>query len=108
VSDTGFMSGLGDGEFIVDGRKRIVKDGVCRNTEGRIAGSCVSMLAGARNLLRMGIPLEEISVMASLNPARALDADKRIGSIESGKRADLIVCDSDLNIKAVFVKGKRI
>lgn len=108
VSDTGFMSGLGDGEFIVDGRKRVVKDGVCRNAEGRIAGSCVSMLAGARNLLRMGIPLEEISVMASLNPARALDADKRIGSIESGKRADLIVCDGNLNIKAVFVKGKRI
>ena len=108
VSDTGFMSGLGDGEFYVDGRMRIVKDGVCRNAEGRIAGSCVSMLAGARNLLKMGIPLEEISVMASLNPARALGADKYIGSIAEGKRADLIVCDGDLNIKAVFVKGKRI
>ena len=46
--------------------------------------------------------------MASLNPARALGADKYIGSIAEGKRADLIVCDGDLNIKAVFVKGKRI
>ena len=35
ISDTGFMSGLGDGEFIIDGRKRTVKDGVCRNADGR-------------------------------------------------------------------------
>lgn len=108
ISDTGFMSGLGDGEYVVDGRKRIVKDGVCRNAEGRIAGSCVSMLAGARNLLKMGFPLEEISVMASLNPARALGIEDKTGSVELGKYADLIVCDKELNIKAVFVKGKRI
>lgn len=105
VSDTGFMSGLGDGEYIVDGRKRIVKDGVCRNPEGRIAGSCVSMLAGAKNLLKMGIPLEEVSYMASLNPAKALGKEDSYGSIAVGKQADIIVCDEKLNIKAVFIKG---
>lgn len=108
VSDTGFMSGLGDGEYIVDGRKRIVKDGVCRNPEGRIAGSCVSMIAGAKNLLGMGVPLEEVSVMASENPAKALGIWDKTGSIEQGKQADIIVCDDELNIKAVFVKGNRI
>lgn len=108
ISDTGFMSGLGDGEFYVDGRKRIVKDGICRNPEGRIAGSCVTMIAGAKNLCRLGIPLNEISLMASLNPAKALDVDNITGSIEVGKNADLIVCDDELNIKAVFVKGKKI
>ena len=108
VSDTGFMSGLGDGEYIVGGRKRIVKDGVCRNLEGRIAGSCVSMLAGAKNLLRLGVPLNEISVMASLNPAKALGISEKTGSLEIGKQADIIVCDDELNISAVFVKGKRI
>ena len=108
VSDTGFMSGLGDGEFIVDGRKRVVKDGICRNPEGRIAGSWVSMLAGAKNLLKLSIPLSEVSVMASENPARALGVFDKTGSIASGKRADLIVCDKDLNIKAVFVKGNKI
>ncbi len=108
VSDTGFMSGLGDGEYVVDGRTRIVKDGICRNPEGRIAGSCVSMLVGAKNLLSMGIPLEEISVMASLNPARALGADSVVGSIELNKKADLIVCDKELNIKAVIKNGRRV
>ncbi len=108
ISDTGFMSGLGDGEFVIDGRKRTVKNGVCRNADGRIAGSCVSMLAGARNLLKMGIPISDISIMASFNPAKALNVSTFTGSIEVGKQADLIVCDNELNIKAVFVKGNRI
>ena len=108
ISDTGFMSGLGDGEFVIDGRKRTVKNGICRNAEGRIAGSCVSMLAGAKNLLKMGIPLSDISIMASLNPAKALSVDSITGTIEVGKQADIIVCDSELNIKAVFVKGIRV
>ena len=66
------------------------------------------MLAGAKNLLKMGIPLSDISIMASLNPAKALSVDSITGTIEVGKQADIIVCDSELNIKAVFVKGIRI
>ncbi len=108
VSDTGYMSGLGDGEYIVDGRKRIVKDGVCKNESGRIAGSCASMLKGAKNLLRMGIPLAEISVMASLNPAKALGVDSLVGSVEVGKKADFIVCDSSLDVKTVYIDGKKV
>ena len=109
ISDSGYMTGLGDGEYKVGDHEqvRIVKDGVCRTAGGCIAGSCVSMLAGARNLLRMGIPLEEVSLMGSLNPARALGADDQVGSLAEGKAADVVVCDEELNIKAVFVGGKR-
>lgn len=109
ISDSGFMTGLGDGEFRVGDYEqvRVVKDGVCRTEGGCIAGSCVSMLVGARNLLRMGIPLEEVSVMGSLNPAKALGAEDRVGSLAVGKAADMIVCDKELNIKAVFVDGKQ-
>ncbi len=103
VSDSGAMSGLGDGEFIVGGRRRIVKDGVCRNEEGKIAGSCVGVLEGARNLLAMGVPLGEISIMASRNPARALGL--RTGEIRRGYAADLLITDERLHIRAVFVDG---
>lgn len=108
ISDTGAMSGLGDGEYIVDNKIRIVKDGICRNTLGVIAGSCFSMHYGAKNLLSIGVPLQEISVMASLNPAKALGCDNEMGSIEEGKFADLIVCDEKLNIEAVFINGKKV
>lgn len=107
ISDAGFMSGLKDGEYFVDGHKRIVKDGVCLSEDGRIAGSCVSVLEGAKNLLSLGIPLADISVMASLNPAKALGIENFTGSIKRGYCADLIVCDDMLNIKAVFIDGER-
>ena len=106
VSDTGYMSGLGDGEFNVDGRIRYVKDEVCRNAEGRIAGSTVSMLAGAKNLLKLGVPLCELAVIASGNPAEALGIGGETGSISVGSAADLIVCDGELNIRSVFVDGR--
>ncbi len=110
ISDSGCMTGLGDGEYRVGdkGQLRIVKNGVCTTPEGTIAGSCVSMLAGAKNLLSMGIPLEEVSVMGSLNPAKALGAADLVGSLEEGKAADFVVCDDKLNIKAVFIDGKKI
>ena len=106
ISDTGYMSGLGDGEYNVDGRTRYVKDGVCTNKDGRIAGSTVSMLAGAKNLLKLGVPMEELSIMASANPARALGAENKTGAIKPGFDADLLICDKELGIKAVFIGGR--
>lgn len=108
ISDTGAMSGLGDGDFVVNGVVRTVKNGLCLNPFGVIAGSCFSMHYGAKNLLSMGIPLNEVSVMASLNPAKAVGMENQMGTIQIGKSADLIVCDDELNIKAVFVDGKKV
>ncbi len=108
ISDAGAHSGLPDGDYVVGGKTRHVRDGVCRNDAGAIAGSCFSMLKGAQNLLSLGVPLEEIAVMASLNPAKALGVDDVTGSIDIGKAADLIVCDDQLHIKAVFVDGRRV
>ncbi len=107
ISDNGFMSGLGDGVYEVDNRIRTVKNGVCLNSQGTIAGSCVSMHKGAKNLLSLGVPLEKISVMASKNPAKALGLDSVTGSIACGKKADVLICDNKLDIKAVFVNGVR-
>ena len=104
ISDTGYMGGLPDGEY----RGRIVKDGVARTKEGVICGSCFTMLRGAQNLRKLGISLAEISVMASLNPAKVLGLEDSMGSIEAGKQADLILCDDDLNIHAVFIDGQEV
>ncbi len=108
ISDAGAQSGLPDGDYVVGGRVRHVRDGLCLTDEGVIAGSCFSMLKGAKNLRSLGIPLEEIAVMASYNPAKALGVSDRVGSIEIGKDADVIVCDDALNIRAVFVDGVKI
>jgi N-acetylglucosamine-6-phosphate deacetylase len=46
--------------------------------------------------------------MASLTPARILGVDADIGSLEPGKRADLVVLDADLNVRRVYVGGRPV
>lgn len=55
-----------------------------------------------------GVSLVDAVSMISLNPARAIGIDKRLGSIEWGKRADLVLINDspdDTTISKVFVSG---
>ena len=106
ISDSGHAAGLDVTEFMVDGLMRYVKDGVVRLADGTIAGSAKTLLDGVRNLVSSGIPVEEVSKMASYNPARALKIENQTGSIAAGKAADLVVFDENLELIYTFVDGK--
>jgi len=106
VSDAGAMSGLPNGDYTVGGRVRTVRDGLCLDTQGRIAGSCYSMLKGAQNLRSLGISLEDIAVMAAQNPADALGVGDRYGSLAAGKQAAFLLCDDRFDIRQVFLNGR--
>lgn len=108
ISDSGVFAGLGDGEYIVDGRKRYVRDGLCLADDNKtIAGSTKTLYDGVKNMFSLGYSPAEIAVMASVNPARAC-GDTTRGSLEAGKRADIVVLDKNFNIAAVFLGGERI
>ena len=53
-------------------------------------------------------PATHYSTLPSLTPARILGIEKDVGSIEVGKRADLVVMDAELNVRQVYVGGERI
>lgn len=106
ISDSGHAAGMNVSEFMVDGQMRYVKDGVVRLADGTIAGSAKTMLDGVRNLFNSGVPLEDISQMASLNPAKSLGIDHITGSITIGKSADLVVLDQSLNVINTYVNGE--
>ena len=108
ISDSGMITGMGNGEFMVDGKIRYVVNGVSRNAQGTIAGSCYSMADGARKLTTLGFTLPEIALIGALNPARAVGLDSDSGSIDIGKRADIIICDSSFNVSRVFVGGSAV
>ena len=60
-----------------------------------------------RNAVKLaGVPLTDAAVSASLTPARALGLAERIGSLEAGKQADLVVLDEDLRVTAVMRTGQ--
>jgi N-acetylglucosamine-6-phosphate deacetylase len=53
-----------------------------------------------------GIDLPTAVRMASLTPAKILGLDGEIGSLEAGKRADILLLDKDLQVNAVWVGGR--
>jgi N-acetylglucosamine-6-phosphate deacetylase len=55
-----------------------------------------------------GRPLWEVIRMASLTPARIAGRERDIGSLEAGKRADILVLDPDLNVSRVFIDGTEL
>ncbi|MDD4689659.1 MAG: N-acetylglucosamine-6-phosphate deacetylase [Eubacteriales bacterium] len=107
ITDSELGTGLPDGEYMVNGRKIIVKDKKAYTDDGTIAGGTSCMIDGVRNLVSIGIPLEEACKMASKNPAQTIGEFDKIGSIKEGKIADLVVLDKkDLSIKNVIIRGK--
>jgi len=59
-----------------------------------------------RNMRAMtGAPLEDIVRMASLTPAECAGVADEIGSLASGKRADIVILDRRLHVQRVIVGG---
>ena len=105
ISDSVAQTGLGDGEYTLWGGKVSVIAGRTQNEEGTIAGSVSTVLKGAKLLRELGFNNEEIAQMTSRNPARLLGLDADRGTIEIGKRADLVALDNEGNVEFTMVGG---
>jgi len=106
ISDSVAPTGLGDGEFELWGEKVIVENKRTRNERGSIAGSVISMADAAHRMRSIGFTSAEISAMASTNPAKLLGISETRGTIDFGKRADLVGIDETGTIKLVMVGGR--
>src|SRR6266705_2707367 len=105
ISDAIAPAGLGDGEYQIWGETIKVENGRTRNASGSIAGSVITMLDAVRLMLSLGVSQPDVARMASLNPARLLGIEGECGSIEEGKRADLVGLDAENNVRFVMIGG---
>lgn len=106
VSDSMRAAGEPDGVSELGGQTVFVKNGQARLADGTIAGSTTNIHQEVKNLLEWGVPFRQVIKSATINPAKEIHMDDKIGSIRAGKYADLVVLDSEYNIKMVFVRGK--
>ena len=107
ISDSMRAAGLGTGEFELGGQKVYVREGgrYAVLEDGTIAASISNVFDEFKNLLSYGIDLKTALKSCTINPARAIGADKEIGSIAPGKAADLVFTDGEFNIKEVYING---
>ena len=110
VSDSGRCAGQPEGyQFDIGGQMAELRDGVAKLVgTDTIACSASNMWACLCNAISWNIPEEEVIRAASYNPAKALGAQDKIGSIETGKYADFIITNADYSEKRVFIGGKEI
>jgi N-acetylglucosamine-6-phosphate deacetylase len=106
ISDSVAPAGLGDGEYDIWGETINVSQGRTRNARGSIAGSVITMRDAVRLMLSIKVPAEDVALMAATNPARLIGVDQECGSIEEGKRADLVALDQDAKVRLTVIGGR--
>ncbi|GBQ04072.1 N-acetylglucosamine-6-phosphate deacetylase [Streptomyces spongiicola] len=107
ITDAMDAAGFGDGVYRLGPLAVEVSEGVARLVEGgSIAGSTLTLDTAFRRAATVdALPVEDIVRAISTNPARLLGLHDRVGSIEAGKDADLVVLGADFTLRGVMRKG---
>jgi N-acetylglucosamine-6-phosphate deacetylase len=106
ITDAVDATGMPDGRYELGGQEVVVADRVARLARnGSIAGSTLTMDQALRNAVAAGIALPDAVAMAATTPARVLGLGDRLGALEAGLRADLVVLDAELSVKRVMRAG---
>jgi N-acetylglucosamine-6-phosphate deacetylase len=105
ASDGTSATGMPDGNYRLGTMEVTVKAGVCRNSEGKLAGSTLTLDRALRYLVELGVPFIEAVRMATVLPARRIGVAGKKGIIAIGGDADLVVLTQDLHVDAVMTRG---
>ena len=107
ITDCIRAGGMPDGDYTLGGQP-VHKEGIkCLMDDGTIAGSVLKLNEAVYNLYENSdLELFEAVNCASLNVAKALGEDKEIGSLEEGKRADIVIADEKFNVKTTILGGE--
>jgi len=106
VTDATAPAGADIEQFDFVGTTVYYKDGKCFGADGTLGGAAVTMIESIEQSVKyVGIELDEAIRMATLYPAKAISQQHKLGSIESGKVANLAVFNDQYQVTATVVNG---
>lgn len=105
ITDGISATGMPDGKYILGGFDVTVTNGVCRNVEGNLAGSTLTLDRALRNIVKLGTPVGDALRMLTLNPAKLLGIEHKKGVLHANGDADIVLLNDALQITQVFARG---
>ena len=105
ITDAISATGMPDGKYTLGGFEVTVGHGVCRNSEGRLAGSTLTLDRALRNIVNLGTPLGDALRMLTLNPATLLGIEHKKGTLHPNADADLVLLNEALEVTRVYTRG---
>ncbi len=110
ISDSMRATGMPDGQYTLGGLDvAVAGNRATLVSDGALAGSVTNLMDCMRTAVKeMQVPLEIAVACATMNPAKSLGIYDQYGSITPGKKADLVLLDENLELKAVFKDGIRL
>ena len=105
VSDGLSATGMPDGKYMLGDFEVTVSNGVCRNADGVLAGSTLTLDRALRNIVNLGVALPSAVRMLTLNPASLLGIEFKKGSLRVGADADVVLLDGGLRVTQVWARG---
>jgi len=103
VSDALRCMGMPDGLYELSGQNIYKKEGAAFLEDETLAGSAADLLYCLKKAIEFGIDINDAIDSATVVPARFLGEDDILGSVDTGKYADFIVCDDDLTPEMVYI-----
>lgn len=106
ITDSIRAKGLPDGMSELGGQSVTISSGEARLEDGTLAGSTLAMNEAFRRMLHVtGCSIEEAVRMTATNAAHRLGIGDRVGTLAPGMDADVVVLDSDYNVRMTLCKG---
>lgn len=102
ISDSMMATGMPNGKYELGGQEVTMKDRKATLADGTIAGSATNLFECMKCVISMGVPEGEAILAATRNPAKSIGIYEETGSLTSGKRADIVLADDNLNIVKVL------
>ncbi len=108
VSDATFL-GQKDGEVHFGPATFRMKDGICYNQDGKLAGSSISMSRAVQYCItKAGISETDALRMATYTPASILKATDHIGNLRKGVLANMVVLGENWDTETVYYEGEPV
>lgn len=114
ITDAMRGAGMPEGPSILGpidaGMQVLIEDGVAKLPDrSAFAGSVATADRLIRTMMDLaGVSMTDAVKMMTATPARILKVSDRIGTLDIGKDADIIIFDDRINIKQVMIKGKML